>query len=223
MATNLAINFSEDNMLAQVRGPDDLKNYFHMDPLEDLLLLDNKMLPMPVSAPRPVTAYQKISPHTFWNNRQTRQCTTNTTSPPPKHLHSSSLPDHHASSSFHVTSPIPLKDIRSIRKDLADDPNIPKDVLLRAMADLSQFQVCVNEHKAKLEQDFTVRFETAQKTMLQEMQKHMDALDNFREQALQENKILRAELNSQRLTTNDLIDQNNAVRQDLANKKCFPT
>ena len=29
---------------------------------------------------------------------------------------------------------------------------------------------------------------------------------------------MRAELNSQRLTTNDLIDQNNAVRQDLANE-----
>ena len=218
MATNLAINLSEDNMLAQVTGPDDLKNYFHMDPLGDLLLLDNKMLPIPLSAPRPVTAYQKIPPHTFWNNRQTRQCTTNTTSPPPKHLHSTSLPDHHASSPFHVTSPIPLEDIRSIRKDLADDPNIPKDVLLRAMTDLSQFQVSVNEHKAKLEQDFTARFETAQKAMLQEMQKHMDAFDNFREQALQENKSLRAELNSQRSTTNDLIDQNNAVRQDLASE-----
>ena len=70
----------------------------------------------------------------------------------------------------------------------------------------------VNEHKAKLEQDITVRFETAQKAMLQEMQKHMDAFVNFREQALQENKSLRAELNSQRLTTNDFIDQNNAVR-----------
>ena len=78
------------------------------------------------------------------------------------------------------------------------------------MADLSQFQVSVNEHKAKLEQDFTVRFETAQKDM--------DAFDNFREQALQENKSLSAELNSQRSTTNDLIDQNNAVRQDLANE-----
>ena len=65
----------------------------------------------------------------------------------------------------------------------------------------------VNEHKAKLEQDFTVRFETVQKAMLQEMQKHMDAFDKFREQPLQENKSLRAELNSQRLTTNDLIDQ----------------
>ena len=54
--------------------------------------------------------------------------------------------------------------------------------------------------------------------MLQEMQKHMDAFDNFREQALQENKSLRAKLNSQRSTTNDLIDQNNAVRQDLANE-----
>ena len=218
MATNLAINLSEDNMLAQVTGPDDLKNYFHMDPLGDLLLLDNKMLPIPLSAPRPVTAYQKISPNTCWNNRQTRQCTTNTTSPPPKHLHSTSLPDHHASSPFHVTSPIPLEDIRSVRKDLADDPNIPKDVLLRPMADLSQFQVSVNKHKDKLEQDFTVRFETAQKAMLQEMLKHMDAFDNFREQALQENKSLRAELNSQRSTTNDLIDQNNAVRQDLANE-----
>ena len=93
-----------------------------------------------------------------------------------------------------------------------------KVVLLRAMADLSQFQVSVNEHKAKLEQDFTVRFEYAQEAMLQEMQKHMDAFDNFREQALQENKCLRAELNSQRSTTNDLIDQNNAVRQDLANE-----
>ena len=82
MATNLAINLSEDNMLAQVTGPDDLKNYFHMAPLGDLLLLDNKMLPIPLSAPRPVTAYQKISLHTFWNNRQTRQCTTNTTSLP---------------------------------------------------------------------------------------------------------------------------------------------
>ena len=151
MATNIAINLSEDNMLAQVTGPDDLKNYFHMDPLGDLLLLDNKMLPIPLSAPRPVAAYQKISPHTFWNNRQTRQCTTNTTSPKhPKHLHSISLPDHHASSPFQVTSPIPLEDIRSIRKDLADDPNIPKDVLMRAMTDLSQFQVSVNEHKAKL-------------------------------------------------------------------------
>ena len=40
---------------------------------------------------------------------------------------------------------------------------------MRAMADLSQFQVSVHEHKAKLEQDFTVRFETAQKAMLQEM------------------------------------------------------
>ena len=114
MATNLAINLSEDNMLAQVTGPDDLKNYFHMDPLGDLLLLDSKMLPIPLSAPRPVTAYQKISPNTFWNNRQTRQGTTNTTSPLPKHLHSTSLPDHHASSPFHVTSPIPLEDIRSI-------------------------------------------------------------------------------------------------------------
>ena len=66
---------------------------------------------------------------------------------------------------------------------------IPKDVLLRAMADLSRFQVSVNEHKAKLIQDFTVRFETAQKAMLQEMQKHMDAFDNFREQAVQENKV----------------------------------
>ena len=37
---------------------------------------------------------------------------------------------------------------------------MPKDVLLRAMAGLSQFQVRVNDHKAKLEQDFTVRFET---------------------------------------------------------------
>ena len=82
MATNLVINMSEDNMLAQVTGPDDLKIYFHMDPLGDLLLLDNKMLPIPLSAPRPVTACQKISPHTFWNNRQTRKCTTNTTSPP---------------------------------------------------------------------------------------------------------------------------------------------
>ena len=109
-------------------------------------------------------------------------------------MHSTSLPDHHASSPFHATSPIPLEDIRSIRKDLANDPYIPKDVLLRAMADLSQFQVSVNEHKAKLEQEFTVRFETAQKAMLQEMQKHMDAFDNFREQALQENKSLRAEL-----------------------------
>ena len=109
-------------------------------------------------------------------------------------MYSTSFHDHHASSPFHVTSPIPLEDIRSIRKDLADDPNIPKDVLLRAMADLSQFQVSVNEHKAKLEQDFTVRFETGQKAMLQEMQKHMDAFDNFREQALQENKSLRAEL-----------------------------
>ena len=99
---------------------------------------------------------------------------------------------------------------------MADDPNIPKDVLFRAMADLLQFQVSVNEHKAKLDQDFMVRFETVQKAMLQEMQKHMDAFDNFREQALQENKSLRAELNSQRSTTNDLIDQNNAVRQDLA-------
>ena len=54
--------------------------------------------------------------------------------------------------------------------------------------------------------------------MLQEMQKHMDAFDSFREQALQENKSLRAELNSQRSTTNDLIDQNKAVRQDLANE-----
>ena len=89
---------------------------------------------------------------------------------------------------------------------------------MRAMADLSQFQVSVNEHKAKLEQGFTVRFETAQKAMLQEMQKHMAAFDSFREQALQENKSLRAELNSQRSTTNDLIDQNNAVRQDLANE-----
>ena len=180
MATNLAINLSEDNMLAQVTGPDDLKNYFHMDPLGDLLLLDSKMLPIPLSAPRPVTAYQKISPNTFWNNRQTRQGTTNTTSSP-KHLHSTSLPDHHASSPFHVTSPIPLEDIRSIRKDLADDPNIPKDVLLRAMADLSQFQVSVDEHKAKLEQDFTVRFETAQKAMLQEMQNqrvHLTILEN---------------------------------------------
>ena len=96
-------------------------------------------------------------------------------------MHSTSLPDQHASSPFHVTSPIPLEDIRSIRKDLADDPNIPKDVLLRAMADLSQFQVSVDEHKAKLEQDFTVRFETAQKAMLQEMQKHMSAFGNFRE------------------------------------------
>ena len=218
MATNLAVNLSEDNMLAQVTGPDYLKNYFHMDPLGDLLLLDNKMLPIPLSAPRPVTAYQKISSHRFWNNRQTRQCTTNTTSPLPKHLYSTSLPDHHASSPFYVTSPIPLEDIRSIRKVSADDANIPKDVLLGAMADLSQFQVSVNEHKAKLEQDFTVRFETAQKAMLQEMQKHMDAFANFREQALQENKSLRAELNSQRLTTNDLIDQNNAVRQDLANE-----
>ena len=181
MATNLAINLSEDNMLAQVTGPDDLKNYFHMDPLGDLLLLDNKMLPIPLSSPRPVTAYQKISLNTFWNNRQMRQCTTNTNSPPPKHLHSTSLPDHHASSPFHVTSPIPLENIRSIRRDLADDPNIPKDVLLRAMADLSQFQMSDNEHKAKLEQDFTVRFETAQKAVLQEMQKHMDAFDNFRE------------------------------------------
>ena len=43
MATNLAINLSEDNMLAQVTGPDDLKNYFHMDPFGDLPLLDNKM------------------------------------------------------------------------------------------------------------------------------------------------------------------------------------
>ena len=82
MATNLSINLSEDNMLAQVTGPDDLKNYFHIDPLGDLLLLDSKMLPIPLSAPRPVTAYQKISPHTFWNNRQTRQCNANTTSPP---------------------------------------------------------------------------------------------------------------------------------------------
>ena len=55
MATNLAINLSEDNMLAQVTGPDDLKNYFRMDPLGDLLLLDNKMLTIPLSAPRPVT------------------------------------------------------------------------------------------------------------------------------------------------------------------------
>ena len=55
MATNLAINLSEDNMLAQVTGPDDLKNYFHMDPLGDLLLMDNKMLPIPLSAHRPVT------------------------------------------------------------------------------------------------------------------------------------------------------------------------
>ena len=86
------------------------------------------------------------------------------------------------------------------------------------MADLSQFQVSVDEHKAKLEQDFTVRFETAQKAMIQEMQKHMSAFDKFREQALQENKSLRAELNSQRSTTNDLIDQNNAARQDLANE-----
>ena len=62
MATNLAINLSEDNMLAQVTGPDDPKNYFHIDPLGDLLLLDSKMLPIPLSAPRPVTAYQKISP-----------------------------------------------------------------------------------------------------------------------------------------------------------------
>ena len=184
MATNLAINLSEDNMVAQVTGPDDLMKYFYMDPLRDLLLLDSKMLPIPLSAPIPVTAYQKISPHTFWNNRQTRQCTTNTTSPFPKHLHS----NHHASSPFHVTSPIPLEEIRSIRQDLAGDANIPKDVLLRAMADLSQFQVSVNEHKAKLEQDFTVRFETAQKAMLQEMQKHMDAFDNLREQALKENK-----------------------------------
>ena len=46
----------------------------------------------------------------------------------------------------------------------------------------------------------------------------MAAFDNFRGQALQEYKGLRAELNSQRLTTNDLIDQNNAVRQDLANE-----
>ena len=218
MATNLAINLSEDNMLAQVTGPDDLKNYFHMDPLGDLLLLDNKMLPIPLSAPRHVTAYQKIHPHTFWNNRQTRQCTTNTTSPLPKHLHRTSLHDHHASSPVHVTSPIPLEDIRSIRKDLADDLNIPKDVLMKAMADLSQFQVSVIEHKAKHEQDFTVRIETAQKAMLQDMQKHMAAFDNFREQALQKKKRLRAELNSQRLTTNDLIDQNNAVRQDLANE-----
>ena len=133
-------------------------------------------------------------------------------------MHSTSIPDHHASSPCHVTSPIPLEDIRSIRKDLADDPSIPKDVLLRAMADLSQFQVSLNEHKAKFEQDFTVRFETAQRAMLQEMQKHMDAFDNFREQVLQENKSLRAELNSQRLTTNDHIDQNNAIRQDLANE-----
>ena len=133
MATNLAINLSEDNMLAQVTGLDDLKNYFHMDPLGDLLLLDNKMLPIPLSAPRPVTAYQKISPNTFWNNRQTRQCTTNTSSPPPKHLHSTSLPDHHASSPFHVTSTILLEDIRPIRKDLADDPNIPKDCICRLL------------------------------------------------------------------------------------------
>ena len=64
MATNLAINLSEDNMLAQVTGPpDDLKNYFHMDPLGDLLLLDNKMLPIPLSAPRPVTAYRKFPSH----------------------------------------------------------------------------------------------------------------------------------------------------------------
>ena len=90
---------------------------------------------------------------------------------------------------FMSLAPIPLEDIRSIRKDLADDPNIPKDVLLRAMADLSQFQVSVNEHKAKLEQDFIVRFETAQKAMLQEMQKLMDAFDNFKEQALQEIKV----------------------------------
>ena len=130
-------------MLAQVTGPDDLKNYFQMDPLGDLLLLDNKMLPIPFSAPRHVTAYPKISPHTFWDNRQIRQCTTNTTTPHPKHMHNTSLPDHHASSPFHVTSPILLQDIRSIRKDLADDPNIPKDVLKRAMADLSQFQVTV--------------------------------------------------------------------------------
>ena len=92
---------------------------------------------------------------------------------------------------------------------------------MRAIVDLLQFQVSVNEHKAKLEQDFTVRFETAQKAMLQEMQKHMAAFDNFREQALQENKNLRAELNSQRSTNNDLIDQNNAVKQDLA-KKMLP-
>ena len=89
---------------------------------------------------------------------------------------------------------------------------------MRAMADLSQFQVSVNEHKAKLKQDFTVRFATAQKAMLHEMQKDMAAFDNFREQALQENKGLRAELNSQRSITNDLIDQNNTVRQDLANE-----
>ena len=114
MATNLANNLSEDNMLVQMTGSDDLKNYFHIDPLGDLLLLDNKMLSIPPSAPRPVTAYQKISPYRFWNNRQTRQCTTNTTSPPPKHVHSTSLPGHHASSPFHVTSPIPLEDIRSI-------------------------------------------------------------------------------------------------------------
>ena len=54
MATNLAINLSEDNMLAQVTGADDLRSYFHMDPLGDLLLLD-KMLPILLSAPRPVT------------------------------------------------------------------------------------------------------------------------------------------------------------------------
>ena len=43
--------------------------------------------------------------------------------------------------------------------------------------------------KLNLEQDFTVRFETAQKAMLQEMQKHLTAFDSFREQAFQENKV----------------------------------
>ena len=32
MATNLAINLPEDNMLAQVTGPDDLKNFFSHGP-----------------------------------------------------------------------------------------------------------------------------------------------------------------------------------------------
>ena len=60
---------------------------------------------------------------------------------------------------------------------------------MRAMADISQFQVSVNEHKAELEQDFTARFETAQKAMLQEMQKHMAAFDNLREQPFRKIKV----------------------------------
>ena len=59
MAPTLQLTYLKIICLAQVTGPDDLKNYFHMEPLGDLLLLDSKMLPIPLSAPRSVTKTNK--------------------------------------------------------------------------------------------------------------------------------------------------------------------